>query len=910
MIGDTVQAVPDRETVAMAPQPDQGLFQRFIAGNYFYFFSAALMLLGCYMMMHATALTSAIFLHALKTLLILQGYEVLVIATSLVIVWRLKTIDDAFSLLLVELLLLLDPTFFSNSFFTILKNDHTMLATQGVLVNVVCFVLVPLKLAILQRGLKLRFSNGCWAAFIFAAVFAYLAEGPLSRRMPLPFLTGATYHYLLAWGPLLLAFLAPPLKKMAVSTSADAQHITPERLKALGVLLIVLPLVVIVAHLVESARVHELKLYPFDFAPLALAIGVILIRQIDFEIVVGKRNLLLLVDACAIAALLLSSRWFNPVLITGKARVIGYAVETLPSFPMTGFPLILGGAGVIGLYLLFYAHFRYRPALYRVMLLALAGGAAFAASFDAVRHFVAESWVWLRRVLIHAADLAKIAAQHVFAILQSAYMWIAKVFWVMLDAVRHFVAESWVWLRRVLTYAAGLVKIVAQHVLPILKSAFAWIVKAFWATLHNLPEILQVGLLMPLVIDHCRKRPRFLSHVRIAIGGMVIIGGLMRYGITQAFWSGAVCGAEFALLLLAGWRWREYLWIAPLQALVFLAISLGYPNWFSNAFFALAKDAATWLSSHPGFIIGIFWLGFLGLAVRLPNFFTWLFCGMLSIWILSGWLPRSRENLIPELIQSVMILCVALDHRFNPVPSRGGRYVLVLSVAVIALVRFADTAKLWTGAIVGAEAISLLACAMLLSHPGYALLALAELAGCGAICWTKFDFQLSPGMMVILAGMIFFATGIVVTFNKERLLFWINTPHWEPEAFPQKEPCDRVPEIPSAELEREPAMVAGAAAPRTPPSPPPILTPAPPPLEIEDDAHLLKRVQTLFATDPDFSITLGRGLPPEFIEQIQAGAIKGDVEPVFLIKGAVDSKPWDAIPAWICFPADAKHEDP
>jgi hypothetical protein len=91
-----------------------GVAVKFIEWNYFYVVSAVLMMLGCYMLMRSPVIEGSKFAQTLKALLILQGYEILLIVTAVVIVRRLKILDDALTLLLLEMVLLLDPTFFSN----------------------------------------------------------------------------------------------------------------------------------------------------------------------------------------------------------------------------------------------------------------------------------------------------------------------------------------------------------------------------------------------------------------------------------------------------------------------------------------------------------------------------------------------------------------------------------------------------------------------------------------------------------------------------------------------------------------------------------------------------------------------------------------------------------------------------
>lgn len=1007
--------------------PERGLLHRLVAGNYFYFLSAALMLLGCYELMHATELTREIFQRTLKTLLILQGYELLVIATALVIVWRFKVLDDAFSLLLVELLLLLDPTFFSNSFFTMLKSEDTMLSAQGILVNVACFGLVPLKLFILQRGLKLRLSGAGWASFLFAAAYACLVEGPLSRRVQLGHLAPATYHYLMDWGPLAFALLAPPLRRMVASASPAPDYISDARRKVLAAALLVVPLAIIFAHLIESARVHELNLYAFDFAPAALAAGVLLIRQANPRSPGGMRRLLFLCDACALAALLLSSKWLSPVLATGKPHAVLYAVDTVPAFPVAAFPLLVGGAGVAGLYGLFYYRFRHRPALWRLALLALGGAAAWAAGLGAVRGAAADSWLWLRQALAHASAAAGGAAHGLGRILlRVGRFLLGGLGWLMSGAgfvLRYFlellqgiliVSLAWDLCRRKPRYPAracyllaggaaglGLLRYglqpthlalafcavefaililarlrrggrgwlvlaalqplaclalsltyensVSAAVLPwwsrftaagwrdvdaaglFLSGIFNRLGQALAVAAQYFLEISQALLIALLLYDHARKRPLLEPETRYSLAAVVGVAGLIRYGVAPAGWSIAVCGAEFALLLLAALLARRFAYgvIALAQAAVFVLISLNYENAFSQTVSRASDLFFAWLDLHPELILGVAWMGLLALAIRWRQQLTWMPLGLLSIWIAGGWLPGGRGHWIPELLQAVFILGLVLDHRFNAAPNQAGRFFITLLIVAAAMGRFADEPVAWAALVLAGEAIALLSAAILLGEAGYAVFALLAFAGLARIGWTSNSIQMSQGMRVITAALVFFAIGILITFNKARLLRRIAATPPQPAAPnpapPRLQPVALMDEFkPAAQQEAEPVSTALEKVlppPEELPLPLPPLAeaaapadPAPPAAPEDEPAslesrHRLATVQLLFETEPALSLALRHELPGALLAQLESdgAALEATTQSVYLVKGEASAGQWNLIPMWLCYPADGKH---
>jgi hypothetical protein len=301
-----------------------------VEGNYFYFLSAALMLLGSYMFMHASAIKGGEFVRTLKTLLILQGYEVLVIVTAVAIVTRLKVLSDAFMLFLVELVLLLDPTFFSNSFFT-------MRSVESSAVNVVCLALAPVKLAILLKFLRLKLSRGAWGGFLFAAAFAYLLEGPLCQVRPFSVLSRHEYYYLVAWGSLAFVAILPRVQSLAACD--DTAFMPARRLVLLNRALLWIPLAIIVAHFIETSKVHVISFYALNLAPLALVAAVLLIKNTTEK---ETRGVLIASDFLALVGLALSYGPLNLESVQGKSLGSRIPAEPTPQFIVQHIPLLSG----------------------------------------------------------------------------------------------------------------------------------------------------------------------------------------------------------------------------------------------------------------------------------------------------------------------------------------------------------------------------------------------------------------------------------------------------------------------------------------------------------------------------------------------------------------------------------------
>ncbi len=337
---------------------------RLIIGNIFYFLSAAFMLLGCYMLIHSGAGKGLDFPRTLKSLLMLQTYELLVILTALIIVRHFRRLDDAFHLLLIEWLLVFDPTFFSNSF-------HTMPGDVGPLVNIVCLMLAPLKLALLQRGLRLRLHPRAWAGLLAAAAFVYLSEYPLShpRRNshdPASFMI----FYGMCWVPAVVSALLPAVRCMLVDTThLPKQFISDRRQAFLRWALLLLPMLVIFAHLAETLRVHEIPYYMAFVTPLLLGM-VLLITNNSGERIL---RLLPLVDGLLALALIFSLRPLNLIDFGDKLSNTSAAIPT-PLFVLTNRPLLCAALGVAGVYGYLFWRTRSRAVIWRLAgMLALGG---------------------------------------------------------------------------------------------------------------------------------------------------------------------------------------------------------------------------------------------------------------------------------------------------------------------------------------------------------------------------------------------------------------------------------------------------------------------------------------------------------------------------------------------------------
>lgn len=563
----------------------ENIAEKFIRGNYFYVLSAVLMMLGCYMLMRSPVIEGDKFTKTLKTLLILQAYELLLIITAVVIVRRLKILDDAFTLLLLEMILLLDPTFFANSFFT-LPGD------RGDYVNIICFFLVPIKLIVLVGALRLRLSPRMWAAFMAACAIVLLAEGPMTSDPPPLGLNG--YYYLLAWTPLIVALLLPPMGSMFALRTEKEGYITENQNAFFPRFLMAAPVVIAAAHFIESSYVHTVRYYPMHTVPLLMAIAALIIHNTD-----PKPDREIRTSNCFAIDALVAFAFFLSIpyrAFTGKmASLLSYTGPP-PAFVTGWTPIVIAGAAAIAAYSYFHVRLDYRPALVRAVVLAVIGGLGL---------------------------LVKVAAP----IIQSAWTKLVPHFQAGASA-----APDWLWehFTKPGILACALLLVIAVKS----RKLWAWFIfggatacwflnllPAHWyASMPVMPENL---IIVALVLDHLLL-PEGNKNRRYTIAAGLVAFGIVRYLDSPAPWTFGVAVAEAAVLVAAGWLLRyPYYSVAG----AFSAVALA---------FACVKRSG--IQPHPSVLV---------VAGGLASFLVGLVVTFHKQRIL-GWLEPACETLPPD----------------------------------------------------------------------------------------------------------------------------------------------------------------------------------------------------------------------------------------------------------------------
>lgn len=250
-----------------APGAFRAFLREFLVRNYFYVISAGLMILGCFLLMRSTPVAGGEFSRVFSSLALLQGYELLVLGTIALIRRRLPTVEDALTLVGVEAILLLDPTFFTNNLLTLVQSDRA--TGDGLWVTIGCLLLIPAKVGLIERLNNLRLAGGTWCFIMLAATIVYMAPWALATTDPLLGRTGT--FYAIVW-LLAIAIVVPPRTLGIVSCGLDQIQSDLHR-RWLPRFFVHFPLIVMMVHLGETFYVHKVDFQGALLAPVFLAIG-------------------------------------------------------------------------------------------------------------------------------------------------------------------------------------------------------------------------------------------------------------------------------------------------------------------------------------------------------------------------------------------------------------------------------------------------------------------------------------------------------------------------------------------------------------------------------------------------------------------------------------------------------------
>jgi len=177
--------------------------------------------------------------------------------------------------------------------------------------------------------------------------------------------------------------------------------------------------------------------------------------------------------------------------------------------------------------------------------------------------------------------------------------------------------------------------------------------------------------------------------------------------------------------------------------------------------------------------------------------------GAVSVLLIFGSLPGPMTDWTPEVLQSLFLLGIALDHGFSRSGKRQLRYCLAWAVMLTALARFFDEGALctWGGVVVALESALFIVGGILLRHPGYAMVgALQGLVFVHVVARSR-GWYGQPALIILTAALGTFAAGVVITFNKQRILAWLGESGASMADSPRAAGDENVPEGVAKEME-------------------------------------------------------------------------------------------------------------
>lgn len=328
----------------------------FLETNYFYVISAGMMILGCYLLMRSTPVSGGEIQRVLTGLLVLQGYELLVLGTIGLIRRRLPTIEDTLTLVGVEMILLFDPTFFANNFHTLVQSDHAN--AVGPWVNVGALLLLPIKLWAVGWINGLRLSRGTWGWLLLAGGIIYLAPAVLATTDPV---WGRTGTFLAVCWLSAVALVLPPSTDGVIASGRERirsglHHRWAPRF------FMHFPAILLMAHLAETWFVHKIDFHGALLVPIFVTIGARALFHLQTASLAARIAIL---DAFVAASILAS---FPKAGISPKE--VYNAPE--PFFNSIG-PLVVAGVAACLVYTLGSIRFRQPRLLLRPLLMAVGG---------------------------------------------------------------------------------------------------------------------------------------------------------------------------------------------------------------------------------------------------------------------------------------------------------------------------------------------------------------------------------------------------------------------------------------------------------------------------------------------------------------------------------------------------------
>ncbi len=254
-----------------------------MATAFLYYVSCCLMLLGTYSIMHSP-LPGSLLMGYCQAYGFFLVYVIVLTVLCLLVFRRLLLIEDGLVMACLALLLVLDPAFFNNVFYTYNLG-------VGLGVNSFCVISGSVVYAVLIKIGGVPWTRRSMAVTALAAGFVYYYPVGMNAAL-LP--EGATgYFYGLCWMPLLVAILCEHLasgRTVSESVQDEQLHETPGMQQpgsaALTsgmkhVFLVATNLIVfyiVLSHLVAANYAYSLEIHAEYLAPTFLATGLLFFK--------------------------------------------------------------------------------------------------------------------------------------------------------------------------------------------------------------------------------------------------------------------------------------------------------------------------------------------------------------------------------------------------------------------------------------------------------------------------------------------------------------------------------------------------------------------------------------------------------------------------------------------------------
>ncbi|HTL28372.1 MAG TPA: hypothetical protein VL282_04105, partial [Tepidisphaeraceae bacterium] len=238
-----------------------------IEHNPFYLLSAACMLGGCLALTNSLSWSPIHRETLLKLMAALNVYEFLLVGLAYFLIRKRNVRSDAIKLLVLEALFIVDVAFLNSEIFA---QDFYI----GLMVNLIVFMLMFCKLAIIFRALKIPILSEPFFLVLFEMTLLIATPGAFKwisdhRNGKLPELAvyaawwgiaaiPVVYVWLMHWRPVKLSSFADALVSNKIVLAA----------------LIILPLASLIAHVSTANWVYKARWFPTNVAPLLLGLAI------------------------------------------------------------------------------------------------------------------------------------------------------------------------------------------------------------------------------------------------------------------------------------------------------------------------------------------------------------------------------------------------------------------------------------------------------------------------------------------------------------------------------------------------------------------------------------------------------------------------------------------------------------